>query len=399
MFSETESPKANATETLLRTVMAAFWFSGWYFVGSSSVGDFWSVVLFILYTTFGVLLVRALRDSADSARINKTIRIQVAIIIFGLIIDPDSFNTLSPIVGMLAAMRLPRRRWIQWALTLGALTLVIDLTQSGYPLGFFDGLVGATLIGACSTFSYSLTRTQAARLETQALLADLREAHERLQKYAEQAEDHAIAEERSRISRDLHDTLGHRLTASIVQLEGAGRLVPDQQERAIQIIETVREQLAEGLDEVRETVSMLRTPAGTGISLSAALTQLAADFEQATHLPIAVSVPDDLPPLPEAARLALFRATQEALTNVQRHAEATAASVLLTLGPGLASVNVRVKDNGRGMAEDAISNGFGLRGMQERIAQLGGTVDIESTRTTGTSVSVTLPIGDSRDPA
>ncbi|MDA1175243.1 MAG: ATP-binding protein, partial [Chloroflexi bacterium] len=91
--------------------------------------------------------------------------------------------------------------------------------------------------------------------------------------------------------------------------------------------------------------------------------------------------------------------TQEALTNVQRHAEATAASVLLTLGPGLASVNVRVKDNGRGMAEDAISNGFGLRGMQERIAQLGGTVDIESTRTTGTSVSVTLPIGDSRDPA
>ncbi len=356
-FRKNPFAKADPSEALLRTVMAAFWFAGWFFVGAAGGAEWQAVVLFVLHAVFGLLLLRAVRDGAETSRVKSTIRIQTLIIMVGLLIRPESFNILSPVVAMLAAMRLSRPQWISWALVLGALNFASEMNQNGYPVGFADGLVEDAIILAFATFSYSLTRAQVAKLETQTVLTDLRTAHHRLQEYADRVEDLAVAEERNRISRDLHDTLGHRLTVSIVQLEGASRLVPDQQDRAIQMIETVRQQLDEGLREVRRTVSMLRAPAGADLSLPVALKRLAADFEQATQLPISVSVPDSSPPLAEAHRLALYRATQEALTNVQRHAEADTASVRLTFFS--TSIVVRVQDDGRGIGEDSMTDGFG----------------------------------------
>lgn len=376
-FRKNPFSKANPSEALLRSVMAAFWLAGWFFVGAADATDWHAVVLFILHAVFGLLWIQGVRDGTDISRVKAIIRVQTLIILFGLLIQPESFNILSPVVAMLAAMRLSRPQWITWALVLGAMNLASEMNLNGYPLGFSDGLVEVAIILAFATFSYSITRAQVAKLETQTVLADLREAHQRLQEYTDQVEDLAVAEERNRISRDLHDTLGHRLTVSIVQLEGAGRLVSDQPDKAVEMIETVRQQLDEGLREVRRTVSMLRAPSGADLSLPVALKQLADDFEQATQLAISVFVPDSLPTLPETHRLALYRATQEALTNIQRHAEATTASVRLTLFS--TSLELRVQDDGRGMPVDTVSEGFGLRGMKERIEHLGGSVDVEST--------------------
>ena len=235
----------------------------------------------------------------------------------------------------------------------------------------------------------SYTVANRARLEAQELFCDLQAAHLQLQEYAAQVEELAVAQERDRLSRDLHDTLGHRLTVSIVQLEGAERLIAAAPERASQMVNSVRQQLNEGLSEVRRTVAMLRTPVTTDLSLPKALHELAIDFEKATQLPVRVTVPDSLPPLSEAYRLALYRVAQEALTNVQRHAQASQAS--LTMDLSAEALTLRVGDNGIGLPDGADQNGFGLRGMRERIIQLGGSIELRSASGDGTTVLIQLP--------
>jgi signal transduction histidine kinase len=150
---------------------------------------------------------------------------------------------------------------------------------------------------------------------------------------------------------------------------------------------------------VRSTVSKLRAPAEREPSLAASIAHLADDFEQATQLAVTVSLEEDLPPLPEQRRQALFLATQEALTNIQRHAQARVATITLRNAEGYSKVTINIEDDGQGMTAGSIANGFGLRGMKERIEHLGGNVDIDSALTKGTRVHVTLPIGDDRDSA
>jgi signal transduction histidine kinase len=187
----------------------------------------------------------------------------------------------------------------------------------------------------------------------------------------------------------MHDTLGHRLTVSIVQLEGAERLIPQQPERAAKKVGTVRQQLEEGLGELRQTVAMLRTPIATDLSLPRALKQLARDFERATQLHVQVSVPDSIPPLPDSYRMALYRAAQEALTNVQRHAQAKNISLALTVSPQ--NVTLQVTDDGIGIVSEEEVYGFGIQGIRERASQLEGTVKIMPTPEQGTRLVVQLP--------
>ena len=267
--------------------------------------------------------------------------------------------------------------------------LVSTIAIRPHPQGVVDGFINGLVIFAFATFASSLLQANRARLEAQQLFSDLQAAHLQLQEYAAQVEELAVARERDRLSRDLHDTLGHRLTVSIVQLEGAERLIAAAPERASQMVNSVRHQLNEGLSEVRRTVAMLRTPVTTDLSLPKALHALAIDFEKTTQLPIRVTVPDSLPPLSEAYRLALYRAAQEALTNVQRHAQASQAS--LTMDLSAEALTLRVRDNGVGFPDGADKQGFGLRGMRERIIQLGGSVELRSARADGTTVLIQLP--------
>lgn len=399
LFKKDQQGNEDPSQAVLRTVMATFWLAGWFFIGPTSDEEWQRALMWVMHIAFGVLLIRALQHDASAQRVRRTLRAQTVIIIAGLLIQPENFSTLSPIVAMLAAMRMPRFWWVLWAITLGSINVVSTTYQIGYPDGTLDGLVQAAIIFAFATFAYSLDRAQLARAQTQSVLVDLREAHQRLQQYAQQVERLAIAEERGRISRDLHDTLGHRLTVSIVQLEGAGRLVTDQPERAAQMIETVREQLVEGLQDVRKTVSMLRTSTELESSFTDAIAELTEDFTRATRLPVTVIGGLHLPPLPETRRQALYLATQEALTNIQRHAHATKATITIDHDIATSETSVRIEDDGKGMTSESIANGFGLRGMRERIESLGGTVAIDSAIDNGTRVSVSLQTGAPSDPA
>jgi signal transduction histidine kinase len=243
------------------------------------------------------------------------------------------------------------------------------------------------------TFGAGLRQANEARQHSQKLLADLQEAHEQLQAYTSQAQQLAVAEERNRLAREMHDALGHRLTVAVVQLEGAQRLIPTDPERSASMIEAMRTQLKQALAELRQTVSALRSPAAAVAlngSLEAAVTHLVQTFQEATGLSIDLTMPEELPLLPEPHRLALYRAAQESLTNVQRHANARQA--WLIVAADATHITLTVSDDGQGFGNEAVDGRFGLIGLRERAKQLSGTLTLGAADEGGARVIMQLPV-------
>ena len=281
------------------------------------------------------------------------------------------------------------------AIWIAVLTLLSGgVVACAYQADWFETLLTTLFIacgyGGMGAVIYSRERAEEARDRAEALLEELQAAHRQLQEYAGQVEELAVAEERNRLAREMHDTLGHRLTVAAVQLEGAQRLIPRDPERAAHMVGTVRDQVREALEELRRTVATLRTPLEVDLSLPLTLARLAVSFEKATGLPVHLALPEEMPDLPDPHRLALYRAAQEALTNVQRHAQAGEAWLQLTCENG--EVILRVEDDGVGVPAGAEEGGFGLRGLRERAAQLGGELALESKPSGGTQLSFHLPL-------
>ncbi len=241
-----------------------------------------------------------------------------------------------------------------------------------------------------AAFAYQTAKAESSRQESQALLEQLRAVHRQLQEYASQAEELAVAEERNRLAREMHDTLGHRLTVAAVQLEGAERLILTDPDKSTAMVRTVRDQVKEALRELRSTVATLRAPLQADLSLLSSLNRLAENFEEATGITVHLMLPDELPKLSNAHRLAIYRMAQESLTNVQRHARARDAWVQMTQQDGI--ITLLVRDNGIGLQPGAETAGFGLRGLMERAAQLGGSLSLERRAGGGTQVSLQLPM-------
>jgi signal transduction histidine kinase len=300
------------------------------------------------------------------------------------------FPMLFFVLGPTAMMVFPQRIGFMW---IGIFTLVtgVIFLFHGPPLDAFLALsvfsAGYWFFGA---FARAMASAEEARQETQRLLAELRVAHRQLQDYAAQVEELAVAEERNRLAREMHDTLGHRLTVSAVQLEGAQRLIPRDPERAANMVGTVREQVREALGELRSAVATLREPLETDLPVTAALHRLATSFDGATNLTVQLDLPAELPPLSNAQRLALYRAAQEALTNVQRHARAQQVWVRLETQQNC--VSLTVSDDGIGFPAETKEAAFGLHGMRERAAHLGGDLQLRSWEGGGAQVKFILPL-------
>jgi len=290
------------------------------------------------------------------------------------------------------AMLLSPQRW-------GMLWVGVYLLVSGgfylrayvWPNGLVSLLLYAAGIFFFGIFGRALMRVDAAREESQRLLAELEEAHRQLGEYADRVEELAVADERNRLAREMHDTLGHRLTVAAVQLEGAQRLIAQDPERAAGMVGVVREQVSEALSELRRTVATLRAPLEEDLQLRSALQRLVRHFEEATGITVHLLLPDERPELPDPHRVALYRAAQEALTNVQRHAHAREVWFQLTQQDD--RIVLLVGDNGVGPTAKTPSNsGFGLYGLRERAARLGGEVHIDPRPGGGTQLRFFLPL-------
>jgi signal transduction histidine kinase len=194
----------------------------------------------------------------------------------------------------------------------------------------------------------------------------------------------ATMQERNRLAREIHDSLGHYLTVIHLQLEIAARGIDRDVAAAAAAVQQAKQLTRDGLEDVRRSVAALRAPLSEPLAdaIGALVAQLAATGTAATF-----AVRGDPRPVPPAVSLTLFRTAQETLTNVEKHADASHVAVELDFGA--ATVELRVRDDGRGGA--AGEAGFGLRGVRERVALVGGRVEITSTPGEGFHVRVVVP--------
>ncbi|MEU0566916.1 sensor histidine kinase [Nonomuraea sp. NPDC005983] len=193
------------------------------------------------------------------------------------------------------------------------------------------------------------------------------------------------AEERARIARDVHDVVGHHLSAIRLQAVGGRRGTPDDAARALDVIAEIS---GTALGETRRLLGLLRDDADAGTDLGALIARLS---RQGLRVRLDGDIPQEWTPL--EVRYAVYRIVQESLTNVMRHAGVSQARVRVVRSRG--SVLVVVEDGGRAVPGDpALPEGRGVRGMRERATLLGGTLTAGPRAPHGWRVTARLPLDD-----
>jgi signal transduction histidine kinase len=229
-------------------------------------------------------------------------------------------------------------------------------------------------------------------------LGQAREAEERARRLELQRAEEAraaVAEERARIARELHDVVGHAVSVMTVQASGVRRLLKPDQEREREALEIVEQTGREALAEMRRLVGVLRRPEeAPALAPQPSLQYLDKLVEQAGEagLPVEVQIEGEAKELPAGVDLTAYRLVQEALTNSIKHAGASRAEVVVRYGQG--AVELLIRDDGRGISDGkAESGGHGLVGMRERVAVYGGELEAGPRPDGGYELRARLPLG------
>ncbi|SDE32104.1 sensor histidine kinase [Glycomyces harbinensis] len=221
-------------------------------------------------------------------------------------------------------------------------------------------------------------------VEEQRQRSRLEASHARLRVYADQVAELSAAAERGRLARDIHDGLGHHLTAISVLLEKAEAFRERDGNIAVAAIADARHSARLALEEVRASVRTIRIDAEP-FHLAAALKELA---RRSGERPVVVFDGEgDERRFDREALTALYRAAQEGVTNARRHSGASKVEILLRCDDDRAQLTVT--DDGRGFADGA--EGLGLTGMRERLDLVGGAVVVDTGRGAGTQLTATVP--------
>jgi len=266
-----------------------------------------------------------------------------------------------PGVAALGATMGWRRRTAGAVVVAGCGAAVAAVAGTGHHLGTVLAVLAASAAGTVM----GISRRQAIELTEQAAVVAVET--DRAEVERQRAE---LLADRNHLARELHDVLAHTLAALSVQLEAFGTVVdadPATSETVREQLERTRQLVHEGLDEARGAVRALR---GDTAPLDGQLSKLCAEHQAA------LSVHGHPRPVPPQVSLGVYRVAQEALTNVMKHAPGTAASVALAFGPEAVTVTVEnAASVGAPTALGSSGGGFGLQGIADRIALLGGKVD------------------------
>lgn len=218
--------------------------------------------------------------------------------------------------------------------------------------------------------------------------SELSEALEKSRSLNDRIAEMTAVEERNRIARDIHDSLGHALVALNIQLEAALTLWNIDAEQAYASLAEAKQLGSSALASVRTSVSEIRTDALQGKLLEQALDALLQEFQLATQVTPTAEI-DLSYPFPNAVNVAVYRIIQEGLTNICKHAQATAVHLVLVATQQ--SLQLSLKDNGGGFCQATQHSGFGLQGMQERSASLGGELTVTSDSGQGCHIMASFP--------
>ena len=216
----------------------------------------------------------------------------------------------------------------------------------------------------------------------------LQEANRQLRGYAATVEHLATSRERVRLARDMHDTLAHSLSAVVVQLEAVDTLHETDPDAARGQLSKVRQQARVGLDEARRAILNLRSAPIEEVGLAGAIEYLIEQFGRRNGIQIDWAVEGEPVPLLPVQANALYRIAEEALSNVERHAEAGQLAVRLSYADG---VTLSVQDDGQGFDPATTEpDRYGLVGIRERAALVDAQVTVDSAPDEGTTLTVKI---------
>ncbi len=232
---------------------------------------------------------------------------------------------------------------------------------------------------------------------------ELQAAQRRLEESAAQRQELAVLRERTRLAREMHDTVGHALVLISIKLEAAQRLRERDPQRCDRELEATKAIARGTMNELRASIADLRSPALEHEPACNAISRYAQDMAQRTGLHISLDVDRQIETLPEAVEETLWKVGQEALSNIEKHARAREAQLSITRLDG--AIVMRIVDDGVGLPQDlyrqdaggivacASPQGhFGLSGMVERVENANGHITIRPGEPNGTAIEVQLPL-------
>lgn len=352
-------------------------------------------LLSTLLAAYGVLLgYQSLTIKGASLRAHIYLGVQTILVIGAMLLfyELDFFAALFLPLGGQAMFLLPRKAAFVWIAVFGIAILAGQGIQFGIPEGLsfsFLYLAGLFLIASFSTL---MMRANEARLQSDRLLDELKQAHQQLQEYAGQADELATARERNRLARELHDSVAQTLYGLTLQAEAAAReLHLGRTDKATEQLREIRESAQQTLRETRLLIFELRPPILENEGLAPALRARLESVESRSGLKTQIDV-QDLGRLHAGVEAGLYGISNEALNNVLKHAHATEVTVLLARQSN--KIVLEISDNGVGFDLDYAEThgGLGLRGMKERAEQFGGDLQIQSSAN-GTKVRVEAAYG------
>jgi signal transduction histidine kinase len=213
------------------------------------------------------------------------------------------------------------------------------------------------------------------------------EKNRTLEQYAKRIEELTIIEERNRVSKDMHDTVGHIFTTVITRLDALPFLIKANKNKTDLYIKEISNLARKGLDDVRNTIHQLSSDEGNN-SLQDLGKNLVDDFVKHTGTEVDLEVQGIEQEIGERVKYSLIRVLQESLTNAKRHGHSTKIHIRLQFTDE--SIILDIQDNGIG--SDHLTPGFGLNSMKDRLIMLGGSFHIESKQQEGTRIRCKIPL-------
>ncbi|HEV2655328.1 MAG TPA: sensor histidine kinase [Ktedonobacteraceae bacterium] len=232
--------------------------------------------------------------------------------------------------------------------------------------------------------------------------SELEEAQRQLAQSIVQEQELAILRERTRLAREMHDTIGHALVLISVKLEAAQRLRERSPERCNQELESTKAIARETMTALRASIADLRSPALEHEPINNALSRSARELAQRIGLSVTYIFQADIDLLPASVEETLWKVSQEAFTNIEKHAHASHVQVRISRqdeklllyihddGIGLPLALLQLQKDGS-LAYSSSNGHYGLRGMFERIEAIGGHLTLYSGKEQGTTIEVELP--------
>jgi signal transduction histidine kinase len=213
-------------------------------------------------------------------------------------------------------------------------------------------------------------------------------ANQRIRSYALRAQENGSLQERNRIAREIHDSLGHSLTALNLHLEMAVKLSQVKPEKSREVLVEAKRLGSIALRDVRQSVSALRSDPMHDRDLATAIHELADEFKLSNYIqPLCqLDLPTNLPP---SVTITIYRIIQEALTNISKYAHAT--EVTIDIRTDTKSIELQITDNGHGFIPTNNLTGFGLQGMRERVLSLQGDFALISAPDRGCQIIASIP--------